>query len=121
MKNFKNSGLPILILMIFAGLISCSTTKQVLYKSKNDSFQFRYPSEFQVSRESVSNTTRWSYAGVGEGTLLVKLKLNSVQPKTNLDEAVFTVGRDGSAKSLKSCLNQPRGGMIQHESVQKMG
>jgi hypothetical protein len=139
MNNAAKIGLSIVILIIFVGVISWwatrrnshETTKRskpivkkqvIIYQNASIPFQLRYPPRFQMYRKAVSDTSGWSYSSVNKGKLMVQLKLNrSAQPKTNLSEATFTIGRNGNAKPLKNCMQKPEGFMLQTGSVEKDG
>lgn len=124
-----------LILFIFAGIISCGNNHEKLtyketvdqealklYQNQKLPLQFRYPSVFRVVREAVADTAGWSYSSTDKGDLVVQLKLkSSVQPKTNLEEAVFAVGRSRSSELLKDCMRKPSGFMLQSDSLRKNG
>jgi hypothetical protein len=139
MSNTAKIGLAIVILIIFVGIISwwathrntpkstktgnLSVKKQVnIYVNRDIPLQFRYPPKFHTAHRDVADTSGWSYSDIHKGDLLIQLKLDStVQSKTNLSEATFTVGRNDNANILKDCMKKPEGFMLQSKDVEKDG
>lgn len=98
-----------------------STQKKLnQYQNQNMPIQFSYSPDLQIRYKAVSDTSGWSYESTEKGRIIAQLKLkSSVQPKTNLAEATFTVGRTGNKNLLKTCMQKPAGYMLQADSLQK--
>jgi hypothetical protein len=139
MSNTAKIALGIFILIIFVGLISWWATRRntpesrkssslivkkrvKIYVNRDIPLQFRYSPKFHTVHRDVSDTSGWSYSNIHKGKLLVQLKLDSAaQPKTNLSEATFTVGRSGDTDIVKNCMKKPEGFMLQSGDVKKDG
>lgn len=138
-KTVKTFLSILVLILIVGGISQCSQKKAsqkaekhkkqassqkqlILYHKKGGVLQFRYSPELQVFHEAVADTSGWSYESTEKGGIIVQLKLKSLaQPKTNLEEATFTVGRTGDQQLLKTCMQKPRGYMLQADSIKKDG
>src|SRR5699024_878734 len=91
-----------------------------LKQYKSGHIRLRHPQTLQLISENIKDTTGWSSSSTQKGTLIVAFKLDlSDYVKTNLSQAVITVGKSSEAQSVSACMGEPLAPAVSRDTVRR--
>lgn len=87
-----------------AGSVTVSGSASSTFTDNARTFSFTYPNSLKVFGGDGSYTTDWEQQATTSGMILAQVAVpGSVQPKTNFDDAQFTVGVSSDPEAVQYC------------------
>jgi membrane-bound inhibitor of C-type lysozyme len=89
------------------------------FTDQGKTFTFSYPGTFTLAGGGIGYTENWKTDVDGTlGLILATVTVpQSYQPKTNFDDATFTVGTSSDPKAVASCLSEAAGNGVTKSAV----